>query len=127
MQKTAWIVLMSTILLIAGVYFFSTRQQTVSSELESNTSVQPSPTASDSATMNAVMTIEEIAQHNTESDCYVVVDGLVYNVTDFIPQHPGGPEKIINACGTDATNIFMAADHPETAKARLAQYQVGEI
>lgn len=35
-------------------------------------------------------TWEEVEQHNTTDDCWIVIKGNVYDVTDFAPVHPGG-------------------------------------
>ena len=42
--------------------------------------------------INSLPTISmaELARHNTAKDFWTAVDGLVYNVTLFAPQHPGG-------------------------------------
>jgi predicted heme/steroid binding protein len=45
-------------------------------------------------------TWEEVAQHNTPNDCFLVVDGKVYDVTTFISRHPGG-EAIYKNAGKD--------------------------
>lgn len=42
-----------------------------------------------------VVTWEEVSQHMKPSNCWVVVDGRVYNVTDFLVEHPGGDEILI--------------------------------
>lgn len=34
-------------------------------------------------------TAEEVAKHNKPDDCWVIVNGQVLNVTDFLPEHPG--------------------------------------
>jgi hypothetical protein len=31
-----------------------------------------------------------VEQHNTTDDCWIVIKGHVYDVTDFAPMHPGG-------------------------------------
>lgn len=36
--------------------------------------------------------IEEVAVHSGEHDAWIVVDGEVYDVTEFLQSHPGGPE-----------------------------------
>merc|ERR1712054_717719 len=35
------------------------------------------------------MDMAEVAKHTTKTDCWVVVDGQVLNVTSFLSQHPG--------------------------------------
>lgn len=35
---------------------------------------------------------EEVAVHSGADDAWIVVDGEVYNVTEFLQSHPGGPE-----------------------------------
>ncbi|MCL4163225.1 UNVERIFIED_CONTAM: hypothetical protein GTU68_042885, partial [Idotea baltica] len=49
----------------------------------------------------------EVAKHNSNKDCWVVVDGKVYDVTLFIPNHPGG--KLIYArAGYDISILFQS-------------------
>eukprot|EP01006_Ploeotia_vitrea_P044152 TRINITY_DN66815_c6_g2_i1.p1 TRINITY_DN66815_c6_g2~~TRINITY_DN66815_c6_g2_i1.p1 ORF type:complete len:509 (-),score=292.31 TRINITY_DN66815_c6_g2_i1:1380-2906(-) len=48
----------------------------------------------------------QVAAHNKESDCWVVVDGVVYDVTKFLGEHPGGKKVLLNYGGKDATKIF---------------------
>ena len=48
----------------------------------------------------------EVAKHNTKTDCWVVVDGQVLDVTSFLSEHPGGELAILTFAGKDATEEF---------------------
>jgi cytochrome b involved in lipid metabolism len=41
----------------------------------------------------SVVTVEEIKKHSNEKDCWIVVNDVVWDITDFIPSHPGGNES----------------------------------
>ena len=77
-------------------------------------------------------TITEVATHNLEADCWMVIEGKVYDVTKFIPGHPGG-KAILNGCGKDATALFNErptnnrGPHPAQARATLNPYYIGEL
>lgn len=45
------------------------------------------------------VTHAQLAQHNTSHDCWVVFQGSVYDVTSFLPNHPGGTDAISQFCG----------------------------
>jgi L-lactate dehydrogenase (cytochrome) len=40
--------------------------------------------------MARVVSVQEISKHNIPEDLWVVVDGTVYDLTEFAPDHPGG-------------------------------------
>jgi len=46
----------------------------------------------------------------------------VYDVTDYIDEHPGGGELLRAAAGTDATEVFKAVGHTKNARDILASY-----
>merc|ERR1712113_625836 len=46
-------------------------------------------------------TMEDVAKHTVKSDCWVVLDGKVLNVTSFLSQHPGGELAILTFAGKD--------------------------
>ena len=55
-----------------------------------------------------------VASHSTPTDCWVVVRNKVYDVTAWVPQHPGGALIYINA-GNDCTQLFDSY-HPLYAR-----------
>ena len=76
-------------------------------------------------------TVDEVAKHNSPDDCWLVIHGKVYDVTSFIPQHPGG-DIITQYCGKDATEVFenrpgSGTPHSDTARQLLENYYIGEL
>jgi uncharacterized membrane protein len=57
---------------------------------------------------SASYTLDQVKQHNSAGDCWVAINDGVYNLTAWVNQHPGGPDKIMSICGTDATAAFEA-------------------
>lgn len=78
-------------------------------------------------------TIEEVKMHNSSSDCFMVVEEKVYDLTSYIAEqkHPGG-EAIIQGCGTEATELFNnrpndSGPHSQRARQLLADYYIGDL
>jgi cytochrome b involved in lipid metabolism len=42
-------------------------------------------------------------------DCYFILYGDVFDFTNYVDEHPGGPEYIEDECGTDATEMYETA------------------
>lgn len=47
----------------------------------------------------------DVAKHATAADCWVILYDKVYDLTEFLPNHPGGPQIIIKYAGKDATCV----------------------
>ncbi|KAF2665785.1 L-lactate dehydrogenase [Microthyrium microscopicum] len=62
----------------------------------------------------AKLTGDEIATHNSKSSCWVIVHRKAYDVTEFLPEHPGGPAIILKYAGKDATTAFEPIHPPDT-------------
>ncbi|KAJ4157043.1 hypothetical protein NW754_008685 [Fusarium falciforme] len=71
-------------------------------------------------------TAKEVAVHNTSDDCWMTIQGQVYDVTKYIHDHPGGADILIEAAGKDATVDFDNAGHSEDAFEIMAEYRVGK-
>jgi L-lactate dehydrogenase (cytochrome) len=62
---------------------------------------------------------EEVAKHNNKDSCYVIVHGEVYDVTEFLPEHPGGQAIILKYAGKDATEAYDPIHPPGTLEDNL--------
>lgn len=52
-------------------------------------------------------TMADIDAHAFSESCYTVIRGSVYDLTDWIAKHPGGPDAILKICGKDGTSAFV--------------------
>jgi NAD(P)H-flavin reductase/predicted heme/steroid binding protein len=77
--------------------------------------------------MRKVYTAEEVAQHNTEADCWVTVAGKVLDVTEYLPKHPGGKQLVARSAGQDVTRDFEAMFHSVRARKKLEELCIGEL
>lgn len=74
-------------------------------------------------------TIEELEEHNKEGDIWVEHKRKIYNVSDFVNNHPGGKDKILLAGGSSITpywNLYKQHNTPEIDKI-LNQYFIGYL
>ncbi len=76
-------------------------------------------------------TLAEVATHNHKDDCWLVMEGVVYEVTPYVQSgfHPG-KEAILMGCGKDATELFNnrpngSGAHSENARKMLQKYYKG--
>ena len=72
-------------------------------------------------------TWDEIKKHNKEDDCWVVVSGKVYDVTDFVDEHPGSFAPILTSAGKDATKAFVDKPHSKRAYKMLEKFYKGIV
>lgn len=103
--------LVSAALLTSCTAPATTNSNVVVPASNSNTAME-TPSASGAAmetsATTGALTAEEVATHNSASDCYVIIENEVYDLTKFVNQHPGGPESIASTCGRD----ISAMNHP---------------
>jgi cytochrome b involved in lipid metabolism len=98
----------------------STGGVTVEPALPEDGMAQPGETAPSNT-----YALSEVALHAVEGDCWLAIEGKVYDVSSFTPRHPGG-EAILRGCGRDASGIFNAR-HDDRAKSLLPDLYIGEL
>ncbi|PYI04312.1 hypothetical protein BO78DRAFT_398985 [Aspergillus sclerotiicarbonarius CBS 121057] len=70
-------------------------------------------------TDKALLSARQISQHKTSEDCWIVVDNQVWDVTDFLEDHPGGSTIILKYAGRDATTAYSEVHAPSIIKTHL--------
>ncbi|KAI1343134.1 cytochrome b5 [Xylariaceae sp. FL0016] len=72
-------------------------------------------------------TYQDVAEHNTKKDLFVVIHDKVYDSTKFVDEHPGGEEVLLDVGGQDATEAFEDVGHSDEARETLEQLLVGTL
>ena len=76
----------------------------------------------------ATYTVDEIKTHNTNGDCWLIIEGKVYDISKYMAKHPGGFEILVeNSNGKDATQEYIDADHSKRAREMLNTYYIGDV
>eukprot|EP00252_Welwitschia_mirabilis_P012248 TRINITY_DN27206_c0_g1_i1.p1 TRINITY_DN27206_c0_g1~~TRINITY_DN27206_c0_g1_i1.p1 ORF type:complete len:129 (+),score=29.81 TRINITY_DN27206_c0_g1_i1:242-628(+) len=74
-----------------------------------------------------VYLFEEVSKHNNVKDCWLIIDGKVYDVTQFLEEHPGGDEVLLAATAKDATEDFEDVGHSDDARGMMEKYYIGRV
>lgn len=79
----------------------------------------------------ASYSLAEIALHDSLEDCWMAIEGIVYDVSDYVPRHPAPPDVLSPWCGQEATEGMRTkgddTDHSSRAWRMLDRYQVGSL
>ena len=74
-----------------------------------------------------LISASHLAGHDSEDSCWVCIHGRVYNVTNFLSEHPGGGDIILDASGAqDASEEFDNVKHSQTALDSMNKYFIGK-
>ena len=79
----------------------------------------------------ARVTLQDLADHAQAGDCWLAIDGEVYDVSAYVERHPAEPEVLLAWCGREASEAYhtklRGRDHSERADAMLPNYRVGTL
>lgn len=74
-----------------------------------------------------IFTREEVGEHRSLTDAWVVYEEGVYNITSWIPIHPGGEKVLFDRLGRDVTVDFKKIQHSLSAVAELEDHKIGIV
>ena len=135
------------ILIVAGIFIYVNKQKEISSpnqiktekeeisppqdqSIQSQNQEKLTQTSGEEKTEKneKTYTMEEVAKHNSKESCWTVIKGEVYDLTNWIDKHPGGPDKILKICGKDGTDLFVrqhgGKEKPEKI---LESFEIGTL
>ncbi|KAL6044822.1 fatty acid alpha-hydroxylase [Balamuthia mandrillaris] len=108
----------------SGKKFMSAKQEEQHKQ-QKPTSSASAPHHTKAESLKALFTREEVATHNTEKSCWLIVGHKVYDVTPFLHKHPAGANSILRHAGTDATEDFNF--HSKSAQRLWDKYLIGRL
>jgi cytochrome b involved in lipid metabolism len=79
-----------------------------------------------STKLNTFFSMAEVSKHNRADDCWMVIHGKVYDVTEYVDIHPG-LDRILEGAGKDATDLFESVFHSQSARMTLGDYFIGML
>jgi len=84
--------------------------------------VTPKPQTSGGITMT------QVASHSSRTSCWSAVNGSVYDLTSWIPNHPGGEKGILSMCGVDGSAKYNGQHGGQAKQATiLAGFKIGVL
>lgn len=97
-------------------------------KLNPKASSDTSSASSSSGSSTGDITLAQVATHNSSKDCWSAINGKVYNLTDWIDRHPGGPQVIKGLCGKDGSAGFNGQHSGQARPAdELKNFYVGTL
>lgn len=74
------------------------------------------------------ISLKQVQEHNSRESCWVIIKNKVYDVTDFLPDHPGGAKIILKYAGKDATEAYEPIHPPDALDKNLPpEKHLGEL
>lgn len=75
--------------------------------------------------------MSEVALHSSDADCWMVIDGSVFDLTLYLPDHPSKPSIILQWCGMEASEAYRTKttgrSHSPEADQMLVKYRIGTL
>ncbi|KAF2836510.1 Flavocytochrome c [Patellaria atrata CBS 101060] len=72
-------------------------------------------------------TLEEVAKHNKKEDLWIAVKGIVLDVTNWVDEHPGGPQALFSHMGRDASEEFEMLHDDEVIPKYAPEIVIGKV
>lgn len=89
------------------------------------------PTAAAPVAAGPRYTAADVARHASADDCWMAIDGQVYDFTAYLPKHPADDALMLAWCGKEASEAYHTKTrgraHSPRADQLLPSYRVGVL
>ncbi|RXK37214.1 oxidoreductase [Tremella mesenterica] len=80
--------------------------------------------------VNKIFALVDVARHTSPASSWITYRGGVYDITHFLPDHPGGDDVVLKYAGTDVGGVMSDPGehvHSRSAYEMLEEYKIGEL
>ncbi|KAJ8934391.1 hypothetical protein NQ314_013432, partial [Rhamnusium bicolor] len=77
--------------------------------------------------MTTQYSLADIKKHNDNRSTWIVIHNNIYDVTEFLNEHPGGEEVLLEQAGKEASEAFEDVGHSSDARELMVKYKIGEL
>lgn len=124
--------LLWTVVIISFIFIYASKPPSFSKPKITEQNGNASSSSANPSTLSTlILDTAEIAKHNSQNDCWLIINGKAYDVTSYLNFHPGGPGLITPYCGKDATQAFATKDagkpHSQNAENLLSSFYLGNV
>ncbi|KAK4683721.1 4-hydroxysphinganine ceramide fatty acyl 2-hydroxylase, partial [Tremellales sp. Uapishka_1] len=77
-----------------------------------------------------IFALADISKHSTRASTWITYNGIVYDITSFLADHPGGDDVLMDYAGKDIGKVMSDEEvhvHSRSAYEMLDEYQIGEL
>jgi cytochrome b involved in lipid metabolism len=80
----------------------------------------------------STFSMTDVAKHSSKTDCWVAIEGSVYDISTYVAKHPAPVGVLVDACGKDATEGWKtkgnkAKPHSRKAEVLLKSFLKGKL
>ncbi len=123
MKKYWWILIF--VLVLAGAFVISLNLPDTNSPQKQSLTLVPENSSQQNLEpiinppSSAGIDLQTLSKHNSKSDCWIVYNNKVYDITSYLPRHPGGPSTITPTCGNTRFDSAFINYHGTVYESRL--------
>jgi len=90
--------------------------------------VSANPAPNDNTNIK-VYTQAQVAEKNSKASCWTIINRDVYDITSYVPKHPGGEDNITQVCGKDGSQLFAKPmEHKEGGASNvITEFKIGTL
>jgi L-lactate dehydrogenase (cytochrome) len=74
-----------------------------------------------------VVSVKELGECNVRGKAWLSIKGEVYDLTQYLNQHPGGAKVLLACCGKEADEPYQLFHGHTSYLSRLKSYRVGRL